>query len=440
MVNPWLGMGLVLTILGGSMAGLHAYRRLRSPHPELVRKLLHVGMGLVTLTFPWLFGTAWPVLFLAGGSILGLIALKTSAPLRHRLGDVIHGVARASVGEIYFPLAVALLFLLSAGDALLFCIPMLILTLADAVAALIGVRYGLVHYTTAEGEKSVEGSTAFFTVAFLSTHIPLLLFTNTGRAEALLVALTVGFLVMLLEAIAWQGLDNLFIPLGAFILLKTSLTMDVAALAAPLGVMVLLVIFALFCRRHTTLNDSALLGAALVGYGSWAVGGWHWLLPPLILFISYPLLSPRTDQNSRRTRDIYAVISVASAGLVWLFLAETLGRPEFYYPYTLAFAAHLAIIGIARLKYEYPQISGTVLLGTCSIKGWLLLFVPFLLIEGLTEMALVYALAAPFGVALAALAFWMTQPGLDNYPTDTARWLRQAGAAAAGSALGLILL
>ena len=41
-----------------------------------------------------------------------------------------------------------------------------------------------------------------------------------ARGEYLGLHLTIGFLVMLLEGIAWRGLDNLLIPLGAFILLN----------------------------------------------------------------------------------------------------------------------------------------------------------------------------------------------------------------------------
>src|SRR5216684_2396312 len=106
MLNPWLGIGFVLAVLGGLLGGLCLYQRFAAPHPELVRKLLHMVMGLVTLSFPWLFDAAWPVLLLAGLSIAGLLT-----PFRN-LGSVIGGVARFSLGEVYFPLAVAVLFLL----------------------------------------------------------------------------------------------------------------------------------------------------------------------------------------------------------------------------------------------------------------------------------------------------------------------------------------
>src|SRR5262245_34698322 len=167
------------------MAGLRLYQRFYSPHPELVRKLLHMGMGLATLSLPWLFDRAWPVLLLAGISIVALVSLRLVASLKSGLGNVVAGVARASLGEIYFPLAVTVLLLLylyvdTANPArlILYCVPILLLTLADAAAALIGVAYGRLHYHTTDGQKSAEGSLAFFLCAFLVVHIPVLLFTS----------------------------------------------------------------------------------------------------------------------------------------------------------------------------------------------------------------------------------------------------------------------
>jgi phytol kinase len=256
-----MGMCVIVGIFAVLMIGLQGYRRSRSKDPELVRKLLHIGMGLVTLALPWLFAATWPVLLLTAGFTLLLTALRFSRPLQRLLGGIIDGVSRESMGEIYFPVAVGLLFLLSGGDQITFCIPMLILALADASAALIGKRYGTLRYPTVDGEKSVEGSIAFLVVALLSTQIPLLLFTDTGRAESLVIALTLSLLTMLFEAIAWRGLDNLFVPLGAFLLLRSLLKMDVSALTVRLGIAVVLVSFGVaLCPQRSSLRREYWIG------------------------------------------------------------------------------------------------------------------------------------------------------------------------------------
>jgi phytol kinase len=464
MLNPWLTMGLVLAFLGGLMVGLRLLQHYYSPHPEVVRKLLHVPMGLLTIAFPWLFANPLPVVLLAIIAVGALLSLRLYQPLKKRLGSVLGGVGRRSLGEIYFPIAVALLFVLSQGDPVLFCIPMLILTLADAVAAIVGVQYGRLRYKTLEGQKSAEGSVTFFMIAFFSVHVPLLLLTQTGRAETLLIALILGLLVMLLEAIAWSGLDNLFIPLGGFLLLRTHLEMDVTALLTRLIITIVLVMLVLCWRRRTTLNDSALLGAAFIGYLSWSLGGWRWLLPPLVLFITYPLLMVWIDQQTHpltpaerqampwvpepdaayrweRVHNIYAVLSVAAAGLLWLFLFGTLDRPEFLYPYTLAFAANLAIIGIAGLSplhYGTPPHLSLVI--AYILKGWLLMFLPLLAIEGISPQTLFAATMGLAGTALAAIAYYLTQPWLRRRATDTLNWFCRAIYTMIGSLLILLPL
>jgi len=244
-------------------------------------------------------------------------------------------------------------------------------------------------------------------------------------------------LVMALEAIAWRGLDNLFVPLGTFVLLKVYLGLDTSQLLLRLGMATVLFGLMIALRRQTTLNESALLGAAFVAYVVGAVGGWPWLVAPLTLLLGYTtLLSPRTHRNIARVHTVHGVISVAAAGLVWLFVATAAGRPELFYPYTLAFACHLAIIGTARLRFDYPRLATPVLLITCILKSWVLIFGPFVLLEG--KSAWWPAVVALGPVAVATVVFYFTQPGMDDCPTDTRRWVRQALVAGAGSMLGLL--
>jgi len=243
-VNAWLGIGFVLGVLTGLITTLRWYKHHYDPHPELVRKLLHIGMGLTTLTFPWLFDEVWPVLVLAGITIPGLLMLRYSCHLKHQLGGVIDGVKRdASLGEIYFPLGVAGLFILSGGDPLRFTIPILLLALADSLAALIGVRYGRLFYATIEGRKSLEGSLAFLIVAFFCIFLPIVFFSDVGFTGALLIALLLALLMMLVEAIAWQGLDNLLIPVVGFLLLNTFLNIAVWELSSQLVLTIASAIF-----------------------------------------------------------------------------------------------------------------------------------------------------------------------------------------------------
>jgi phytol kinase len=445
MMHPAAGMALVLGVLGGLLGALTLLRRLASPHPEWLRKLLHVGMGLTTLAFPWLFDRTWPVVTLAALSVGLLLAMRLVSSLKAGVGQVVGGVRRFSLGEIYFPLVVALLWVLYVhGDEtrperrlLLYVIPLLLLTLSDASAALVGVYYGRWRYATPEGFKSHEGSAAFFLCSFLCVHVPLLLLSDRGRAETLLTAVLLAWLATMFEAVAWGGLDNLILPLVSHLLLILYWDLSVGELLMRLAVTGGVSCFVLACSWRTTLQGSALLGAILVGYICWALGGWSWLLPPLLVFASYTLHSPRAPGESQKVHNIHAILSVSSVGLLWLFLSRLQDRPGWYYPFTVSFAAHLAIIGLARRWCASPKRPTTLLLIVCIGEGWLLLMAAYVLLEGGSTQSFVEALVALPATAAAACGFCLLQPGMDDCPVDTARWLRQAACSGAASVLAL---
>ncbi|MDB6172996.1 MAG: phosphatidate cytidylyltransferase [Chthoniobacteraceae bacterium] len=426
-----------MALLGSLMGGMALIQRRMSPHPELVRKGMHVGMGLVTLTFPWVFQESWPVTLLAVLAVVALLAVRLLSPIKAQLGNVLGGVKRFSLGELYFPIAVAIVFWLARGDKLLFCIPILILSLADAVCALIGLRYGLSKYRTNEGEKSVEGSLAFFLIAFFSTHIPLLLFTTIGRAEILLISIALGFLVMLMEAIAWGGLDNLFIPLTSYLLLRIYVTLSVTELAVRLVVMVLLTAFLIPLRRRSTLNGSAALCAGMLCYVAWALGGLPWLLAPLIGLAAFPSLSPLHPEIKRES-NVHTVIRVMAGPLFWLGISLEFKRPELIYLFYLTLGAQLAGICITRRALATNSSLQRRPLLECVIGGWLILFIPYLLIDTITARTVIEALAAPIIILVAGLAHNASLPCTTDTSPGLAQWLRENLCIPVVSTLGLI--
>jgi phytol kinase len=378
---------------------------------------------------------------LAGVAVVALLVVRLTA-----LGDVLSAVKRQSLGEVYFPIAVATLFVLyTTADwrplderRVLYLIPVLLLAIADAAAALIGVGYGRHHYLTSDGAKSAEGSVAFFASAFFCAHVPLLLLTNVGRPETLLIAALLAWMATMFEAIAWRGLDNLALPLVSYLLLAAYLDMTVPRLLLRVAVTVFLMTFLVLYRRRTTLLGSAMLGAYLVGYVCWAVGDWPWLLAPAGLFLTYTRFSPKEWRAPVQVHNIHAVVCVAGPGLAWLFLAQLRERPEYLLPYTINFAGHLAIAGIARLKCDYPRLRDSRLVPGCILAAWGIEFVLYVAAAG--GGVLLGPAVGLVGTAIIALAFYATQPRLDDCPTDTPRWLRQAAAAGLGSLVGLVLL
>jgi phytol kinase len=442
MLSPWFGIVLVPLLLGGLILGMKSLAGRCALHPEISRKLVHIIMGLVTLTFPWLFVAAWPVLLLSALAIAALAAIRFLPALQERFGKVLHGVERKSLGEIYFPLAVALLFLLADGHRLFYVIPLLTLTLADAVAALVGVRYGEHRYATSEGSKSAEGSLAFFLVAFLSAYVPLLLLSESGRSEALLIALVLGILVMLFEAISVGGLDNLFIPLGCYALLRRYLPLGTDELLFRLGAICLLALLVYCWRRRTTLKESGLLAAAVVGYMNWVVGGWQWLVVSLILLLTYTRLWPGGDGHCRPVKTVRAVVAVAAPGLLWLLAAVESGDDRYLFPFILVHAVHLLVIGMIQLGCVQPGQPDEPRLWQAVFRSWLV-FLPTFFLAGMATAAHSWVgtglVAAGIALLLLVVAGSMQQRCAPRYGAEDsgyAHWLRRGALALAISAAG----
>jgi phytol kinase len=440
-VNPLLGGGIVIAALGGCFASLRLLEKRFSPHPEILRKLMHVAMGLVASTFPWLFDRIWPVVALAGTSFFVLLVVRSGVIAAMRsLQGVLHGIERVSWGELLFPVSVAFVFVLADGNALLYTVPILILTLADAIAALIGIYYGQTRFSTLEGNKSVEGSVAFFIITFLCVHIALLLFTEVGRLESVLIGLLMGVIVMMFEAVAWRGLDNLFIPLGSFVLLQTYLDMDVQRLSVRLAIIVLSGLFLLFWRRRTTLDGSALIGACLVAYGAWTLGGFYWFLVPLLTFVAATMLRQGGNPGQRTdVHTVYALLGISGPGLLWLLLSNSIGAQDLFVPYALSFGANMAMMEVARAHHGRERIPPTSLL-LPAVEGWLVVVIPLFLMTGITIEVINTIIVALVCMLGAAFGFSRVQPDLENCPVDSVRWIRQATISTAVSVLAWLWL
>lgn len=410
-MNDLIGILIVCLLLAVLMGALALFKRIWQLSGELTRKLAHITMGLASLSFPWLFSSPLPVILLC---VLSLILMLWMRNQRNPIRAVLHAVERQSYGELCFPVSVTLLFTIQADPVTDYLIPILVLTLADAVGALIGVRYGTSKYSTDEGHKSVEGSFAFFITAFLSTHILLLLGTDTLRLESLLIALVIGIIIMLVEAISWRGLDNLFIPLGMYLLLNVYTQMDAASLILRTGGLLLALVFFYFIRKRSYARDGTLLAGALALYLVWAVAGWLWALTPLLMTIGYSIMCPPSEKSWQTRHSLNDLGAVAGPGLLWLFLATSTQTNTLVLPFTISWAAQTGMIFAAMMTYKQPRLHEWSVALSGGICG-LLCALPALL---LSHFMPALTLALLFGFISATLSSWL----LWRY-----EWLKRGG-------------
>jgi phytol kinase len=413
-MHPLLGIALVLGLLACAMGAA----KVLPITPELRRKSVHVALGLTCLGFPWWFERAWPVLVLCAASVLALIVLRSK---QSSLRSVLHGVSRKSWGEICFPLAVTGLFLLHDNPIPDYVLPLLILTLADALGALVGLRFGRAKYTTDEGFKSLEGSLAFFLTAFLCTFFSLQLGTATGFLETLLIATIIGILIMMIEGFARMGFDNLWIPLVSYLLIQTYLESDAPFLWGRLFLLIGIILFFVFLRRRSYAHDDVLMASAVVLYLIWATAGWALALPPVILAILYSISCPQPDRKKFPAHVMDDLAAVCGVGLIWLLLAVNQGFELYRMPFILSWVAQGGIIFASFMSWRHPQTSrGRIAVGGALVG--LAISLPTLLVHS----ALLTGLAYPLIVgAAAALLLWILEWERTSSTQSPGRALRQ---------------
>ena len=222
LVNPlqetWNAMPQVL--IAGS-AGLlllliiQVVERKSSLPAEHVRKLAHLGAGGIALSTPLLFETHYPVFFVSA-------AFTATLAVSRRLGwlTCLGGQQGRGDGDIVFLWAAYLMFLIAEGDAVLFIAPVLVLTLADSTAAIVGKHYGRTKLPGPCSGRSIEGSVAFCITAFASTMLVVIPFTEVSLFYGIAVSGLVGIAAGTVEAVSPRGWDNLAIPIGALTVLE----------------------------------------------------------------------------------------------------------------------------------------------------------------------------------------------------------------------------
>lgn len=180
------------------------------------RKFLHITAGSFIAFWPWLISTRTI-------QLLGL-AMLTGVLLNHLTESKLHfsrGPKREGYGDIFFGLAVIALALLT-DDKTFFAIAMLILALADGLAAVVGKSFGKVwRYKVFNQTKTVVGSMTFWFISLCILGGGILLAHDviTFSGYAILLIFLPPILTVI-ENISGYGLDNIILPLAVVIALN----------------------------------------------------------------------------------------------------------------------------------------------------------------------------------------------------------------------------
>jgi phytol kinase len=353
-----VSIALSLAILAVSVAALlgvialvrHFGRRHGWP-AEVQRKSVHVAIGLYALALPLLFDARWPVVALLLIALALMLVLRTPASRTTGLGAAIHSVERRSAGDIWLALAIGFVFLRAGQSYILFALPIAVIALSDAAAALTGSSYGRRRFAVEDGVKSWEGVIAFFAVTWILAMVMLLLLTDVPRLNVVVLAVTIAAFGAVVEAVSWRGLDNLFVPVCVHFFLAGYLNADPQTLVLLAGVFLIAVLAIALLSPRLGLSVHASRAFVIAIFLFIGVGGLYGTVLP-VLVIAMHLVARRHAPCRSDYGDLDCIATLCAIGLIWFFIGGSIG-PNALNLYNLTLAGMVLGYAIIALRCDW---------------------------------------------------------------------------------------
>ena len=195
---------LTVLIVFGLLVLAEYAARTKHIHAELTRKFVHMSVG--TFVAFWPLFLSWRQIELLSGAFLVVILLS----IKFHIFRSVHDVDRNVSGEILFAAAIGLLAFIS-STKWIFMAAMLNLSLADGLAAIIGILYGDKNQYKVFGRTKSRAGTAAFLVTSLVITVFYFACSHAALNPIILVGLPLA--ATLAENVAVLGTDNIVMPL-----------------------------------------------------------------------------------------------------------------------------------------------------------------------------------------------------------------------------------
>jgi phytol kinase len=383
---------------------------------EVQRKLVHIGTGLYALSLPWLFADDWPVYMLVALMLAAMAVLRLPSVATTGIGSTIHGVERQSHGDIFFAISVGLAFFLSFGVTVLYVLPMAVLTLADAAAALTGSAYGKRFFQIEAGRKSIEGSAIFFLITLTTSMICLLLLSDVPRLNVIVLSIMVAAFGTLVEVDSWRGYDNFFLPLGLLIFLAGNLAKPVSELFLLACLFIAALAVAIKLGRHLGFTAHTIRVYSIAGFLLLSVTAVHNTILPMLVLATHAW-ARRAAPGTARFPDLDVVAGVAVVSFGWLALGNATGWNAVTFYGMTAMGMGMGMIALASGGIRRPARYAVLIASAAGLGA------AFLWLAGLNDTSALWS-GTPWPLALATLAVTAILPSVLRDGFQTARVTR----------------
>ena len=217
-IVPCFGAGLIVLFI----------RFVIKPKDFIYRKILHISAILTVFSFI-LPSHTWWIVVLDIFTILFLINVTLFILERTKLYKMLfvdkshHEILRMINAYYLIMVILVLIFYGLRGEDNKYLVIASILSwgFGDALAAIIGISFGKnkLNLSFVDKDKTIEGSLAMFIASFVACLIPLIIFMHFPVWKYIVAPLFVSLSLTYIEATSKEGLDNIFCPLVASIIL-----------------------------------------------------------------------------------------------------------------------------------------------------------------------------------------------------------------------------
>lgn len=219
MKPDWSALAFSYVFVFAAIFAGEGLRKWRGYSTEFTRKFIHITVGMwsigtVLLFENWYFAIIPPITFVA----MNYISYRQETFKAMETGEP------GNLGTIYFPISFALvivLFWLTRPDNHpgLIVAALMPMTWGDAMAAILGKRFGQYEYNILGTTRTMEGSLTMFLFSWLATFLALFFFPPLSLLPSLLRSLLVALVATLVEAFSPWHIDNITVPLSSALIL-----------------------------------------------------------------------------------------------------------------------------------------------------------------------------------------------------------------------------
>ena len=209
MMNNLIGLMICLAYVFIIIGSAELLRRQFGFGTGFTRKVIHIGVGMMSWWLHLIFSSPWPFIVACGVFVvINLLDWKYGFFAAMASGD------RSNLGTVYFPIAAGVVAYLFWNTPPLMVAALMPLTWGDGMAPVVGRAYGRHEYAVLSSTRTLEGSLGFFAGGLLFTWLALWVIPGAPALTplaAFLPALVITAVTTVVEAVSVWGLDNLTI-------------------------------------------------------------------------------------------------------------------------------------------------------------------------------------------------------------------------------------